>query len=475
MRFIALFAIVFTILTLPSIVNAQVVINEIQITGGKGLTAQDFVELYNTSDEAVNLKGHRLVKRTKNGASDTSLKSWTKDTIIPAGGYYLWASKKDPDWPLVVKADTSTTQTLASDNAVALRNGPSDTGEIIDSVGWGAAANDLVEGTAFANNPGGGESIARTNGVDTDDNNTDFSLQATPTPQHLGSIPAPESTSNVADEEEEQIEQTGGGTSPPPLPAPAPKAKIIINEIFPNPYGSDAVEFIELTNVGNAAENLEGWSVANRAGQTYTLQKHILRPGEFFVLRRGESRLVLQNTSDTVRLIAPEKTRASESIAYTKAPDGQARIRIGEKTWSWSISPTPGRANVEADFYKPPVAVLTVPTTGTTGAILMFDATDSYDPQGWKITTLWDFGDEIGTSTNPFAPYLYTTPGSYTVTLAVESAEGYRTEKTVKVKISGDSLDDPEPVSEDEASLIRDITKGIIGHDVLNKNWHSEY
>ena len=159
--------------------STTIVINEMQITGGTGNTDHDFVELLNTGSEPYNLKGHRLVKRTKTGTTDTSLKSWTADTLIPPGGYYLWASKKDPAWPAAIHATESTTQTLAADNGIALRRGDNDTGTLIDGVAWGAATNAFVEGTAVEGNPLDNESITRTNGVDTDQNRSDFTRQTT--------------------------------------------------------------------------------------------------------------------------------------------------------------------------------------------------------------------------------------------------------------------------------------------------------
>src|SRR3989338_11602899 len=72
--------------------DESVLISEVQITGGSGKTANDFIELYNPTGASFNLKGYRLVKRTKTGAADTSIKSWTTDTFIAGNGYYLWAN-----------------------------------------------------------------------------------------------------------------------------------------------------------------------------------------------------------------------------------------------------------------------------------------------------------------------------------------------------------------------------------------------
>ncbi len=164
--------------------QANVLITEVQITGGSGKTDYDFIEIYNPNNSSVNLNGHRLVKRTKTGTSDTSIKSWTADTIIPANSYYLWANSGYTE--ISVTPDVTTSATISNDNGVAIRFGAEDTGTIVDAVGWGEAANAFVEGAVFATNPGANQSIHRKTGsgyVDTGNNANDFELKTCLTPK----------------------------------------------------------------------------------------------------------------------------------------------------------------------------------------------------------------------------------------------------------------------------------------------------
>jgi len=131
------------------------------------------IELYNPGSEEVNLKGYRLVKRTKTGTSDGSIKSWTNDELIEPNGFYIWANSSF----VSVGANVSTSATISNDNGVALRFGPADTGEVIDSVAWGQAENDFIEGERFGQNPeDSGQKLCRQNFVDTDNNAVDFIL-----------------------------------------------------------------------------------------------------------------------------------------------------------------------------------------------------------------------------------------------------------------------------------------------------------
>lgn len=171
------------------------VISEIQIAG-IGVD-DDFIELYNPTDSPYNLNGHRLVKRSSAGTTDTSIKAWNSETLIPARGYYLWANS---GWTPSVTPDTTTAATLAANNGFALRLGAEDTGTIVDSVGLGSATNVFVETSAFPTNPEAGQSIERKpgdsdptggNGTDTNNNANDFAIRATSEPQNTSSTNEP--------------------------------------------------------------------------------------------------------------------------------------------------------------------------------------------------------------------------------------------------------------------------------------------
>jgi len=117
----------------------HILISQVQITGGKGNTNDDFIELYNPNGGQADLKGYRLVKRAGENASDVLIKSWTTGAIIPAYGFYLWANSGYAD--ISVVPDSTTSATLSEDDAIALRLGSNDTGTIIDSVAWGKSQN----------------------------------------------------------------------------------------------------------------------------------------------------------------------------------------------------------------------------------------------------------------------------------------------------------------------------------------------
>lgn len=184
----------------------HVVISEAQ-TGRTGATTNDFIELYNPTPSAINLKGLRLVRRAQTATTDTTIKSWTTDTFIPANGFYLWANSGYS--AIAVAPDTTTTSTIADNNSIALRQGPENTGTIIDGLAWGSGhVASIGERTPLQNiSPDkslerkanalstqasmgiGGLDELKGNAWDTDDNSADFVLSANSQPQNSLSLP----------------------------------------------------------------------------------------------------------------------------------------------------------------------------------------------------------------------------------------------------------------------------------------------
>jgi len=180
----------------------HIVISEVQITAGPGATDHDFVEFYNPTSSPFDLNGHRLVKRTGSSPNDTTMKSWTSSAIIPAHGFYLWASSDD-GYGVSIGADESTAANIAPSNSIALRFGAEDIGTIIDALSWNSASQSLKEGTEFSPDPTANQSMERKalssstassmavggadefkgNGFDLNDNATDFILRTLSQPQ----------------------------------------------------------------------------------------------------------------------------------------------------------------------------------------------------------------------------------------------------------------------------------------------------
>lgn len=185
-------------------VSQDILISEIQIGGP---TANDeFVELYNSTNQPVDLSGWRLSRRSAavNGTLTTLVSNMTGS--IQPHGYFLIAN---PNYTGAVAPDllySSTTSGIAANNTVILYR---DNGlTIVDKVAMGTAEDS--EGTSAsvpesgssierkANNlstditmsPGGVDEFAG-NGYDSDNNAQDFVVRVASQPQHSASYKEP--------------------------------------------------------------------------------------------------------------------------------------------------------------------------------------------------------------------------------------------------------------------------------------------
>lgn len=122
---------------------------------------------------------------------------------------------------------------------------------------------------------------------------------------------------------------------------------ILINEIMPSPQGSDAEnEWIELFNSNNFPVDLSDWQIKDKIGstKTYTFSQAIMNPNGFFVLKRPESKITLQNTEDGLILLDPTG-KVVDEVDYASAKTGQSYCRTENNAWAWSTTPTPNSYN----------------------------------------------------------------------------------------------------------------------------------
>ncbi|MGB7201938.1 MAG: DNA/RNA non-specific endonuclease [Pyrinomonadaceae bacterium] len=180
------------------IVSPHLVISQFQTGRVTPNFNDEFVEIHNTSSNPVDLNGYRLVYRSQNGTSDvaTPFAVWTTSTIIPGGGFYLVAatSYDGTVTPNLTYDPTACQCSMSGTNGgLAIRQGASNTGAIIDSVAWGTVTNGFNEGTATTAHPvdATDNSKARlVNGCqDTDNNANDFATFIPSQPRNASTTP----------------------------------------------------------------------------------------------------------------------------------------------------------------------------------------------------------------------------------------------------------------------------------------------
>ncbi|OIO06977.1 hypothetical protein CO115_03545 [Candidatus Falkowbacteria bacterium CG_4_9_14_3_um_filter_36_9] len=128
---------------------------------------------------------------------------------------------------------------------------------------------------------------------------------------------------------------------------------IIINEIFPNPVGEDNPpagqgEFIELYNKGEVAVNLLNWQVDDSEGgsSAYVFNSdNFLSGGSYFLLNRNDSKITLNNTSDSVRLFN-NSGELVDAVEYAEVYEGESYARGANEKWFWTPVITPKEKNI---------------------------------------------------------------------------------------------------------------------------------
>jgi hypothetical protein len=193
------------------------------MTGGAS-ASDEYVEIANAGAAAADLGGCELVYVTASGATLTRKAAFTSPLLLAPGQHLLVANAAGIYGAL---ADATYSGGLAADGgAVALRRAD---GTVVDAVGWGAAANAYVEGSA-APAPPVKSSIERLPGgsggntQDTNDNSADWFVQPNPVPQSLSSRPAPSQSASpsmtATDTEATTATPATPSSTPPPTPGP---------------------------------------------------------------------------------------------------------------------------------------------------------------------------------------------------------------------------------------------------------------
>ncbi len=121
---------------------------------------------------------------------------------------------------------------------------------------------------------------------------------------------------------------------------------IQVNEILPNPSGSDAGnEFIEIYNPNEVSVNLDNYKL--RFGSKYIELPVgvIIDPNSYFVIRNDEIKFTLTNTGSNISLWTLDDMIMGEEVNYYSAPDGETWSYFSDG-WRYTNRPTPGDINL---------------------------------------------------------------------------------------------------------------------------------
>jgi len=228
---------------------------------------REWVELYNDSSDVVDLAGWELQWGTSSYGGSFTI---PEGVTIAANGFLVIGGVNVPEADVLVPEDDDLSMGAASSSLDALRllhcgPGLSDTviygpDDADNAEGWTDDSGALV--SSWAPKVVAGQSTARrSDGLDTDASGDDFVISGTPSP----------------------------GAANPEVSCEATDGSIVLNEIFPDPSGTDGGnEWVELLNTSSADIALDDWSI--QTGSSSWTTKFSFPPGS--VLGAGEHMVV---------------------------------------------------------------------------------------------------------------------------------------------------------------------------------------
>jgi hypothetical protein len=329
-----------------------VFITEVQTNSGNS-GSEEFIEIYNNTDQAVDLadtandgetswqiqyfSSTKVVQPDFSWDSETPTGVITLTGTVPAHDYYVISTYQ----PGGYVADQTYDNPHLADTAGGVQLvESSDSVKAQDHVGW-SNANQPPNGL-YKSPPAGG-SLQRQ--VNEQGSYTDASGKPGPF--------LPSSASSPKDSWQ---------TPPPDNDSPSPDPNndnsqlldqpdtLRITELLPNPASpaTDANdEYVELYNFGDEPIELHGFTI--QSGQafsySYTIEDEVIEPHSYEIFTSGETTLSLANSGGRARVLDPSGQTIDESATYNEASEGQAWALFGEQ-WQWTTTPTPASDNV---------------------------------------------------------------------------------------------------------------------------------
>lgn len=251
----------------------------------------------------------------------------------------------------------------------------------------------------------------------------------------------------------------------PPEPDPEEEEKpeidpfsVRLNEILPDSVESDTEgEFIELYNSGEVPIDLTGWKLDDALlddNYAYTFNHpqldYVMQPKSYLVFFRPETKLTLNNDTDSVYLFNEEMDEI-DAFTFDSSSVGRSWGREVENPEAWILLPNPSPEAENIFENNPPTADIHV-QGGTGGMKLNVTAEESSDPDGDKLSFSWEFEPgKFSDLENP-STYTFQSSGNKSVKLTVTDEFGLSDEAFLPFVAvqEGEEEPDSDPPSEDE-------------------------
>lgn len=324
--------------------SAHVLMTRIQ-AGGVGAATQEFVVLYNNTNEEVDITGWCLTNKGSLKFACFSPDTLGQKIYLPA---FKYATAVSETFAATLPDTIFGTVYSPLNQSSGSITGTSDTISLLDQSGV------VIDRYAWSVSAGSGMHLSRIGSGDPKiyvDSDTVMDWAASPTQPLL--------------DDETEIDEVVVDLCPniAMLQAVIPQGmqldevgdcipeeviRLDVTELLPNPKGSDAgLEFIELFNPNDRAVLLSNYQlyVGPQLDVVYNFPaESFIEPHSYKVFSNIEIPFSLLNTSSRVRLSLKNGAIASDVSLYENPKDNQSWSYI-EGVWMYSSNPTPGAEN----------------------------------------------------------------------------------------------------------------------------------
>lgn len=323
----------------------SVVINEIAWMGTQANSSDEWVELFNTTDNEIDLSDWKLYE-----AGGQTLIIALKNKISP-NGYYL-IERSDDNSISDINADV-----FGSFGGSGLNNSgeylvlKDNNGDTVDEVNF---SSKWPAGSASPNYKSMERINAAISGSDADNwktfSGTPFAFDANYNPI----MGTPKQNNNEQTSKDVSSPQPLSPSPEPsnsaPTPSPSVNAQIhpeiIITEFLPNPAGEDKNnEWIELYNNEDEDVSLQDYWITNSSEKKYVLNALSITSKSYLIINSTESGIIIKNTGDELNLFYPNNSLAFRIKFDGGVKEGLSFSRFNGQ-WAWT-TPTPGKENIK--------------------------------------------------------------------------------------------------------------------------------
>jgi len=316
--------VVFYFLPNPALAaDSDLLITEIMYDNGFSGNKHQWIEVFNNGEIDVSIKGGATANswRLNDQYPDTTHKhTFSSDIVIKPKGFLI--TSPDPttfalDYPdfsgNVIKASFSLLKTKEATLALFNGLGPEWFSNTFYSPAWGAK--------------GDGKTLEK---IDFAKENEASNWQTSYIP---GGTPGKKSSL----------------LPPPPVKIEYPDG-LIINELLPNPYASEATdEFIEFFNSNSFPVNLSGWLVGDaskKSDSDYFQLSGSIGAEDYLVIKSSDYNFSLNNSGPEEVFLKNPNGEIIDQVSYLGTAKEDYAYALENDAFSWSSTATPGKENI---------------------------------------------------------------------------------------------------------------------------------